>query len=310
MELFGRRFFENNALSGVVMIIIAEIIFGIGTVMLDIVQKTFPIALMLGLRGLFAGIALSIITHRYWSKLQISDVIGLIVSSWLGLSFMQFIFSYGISLTNAMVASVVLALQPIVLYFFSVGYLKEKFNPRILVGSVVSLCGVLLIVFDKQVGGGGQSTIGGFILLASLFLDCFGVVTKKRLMKRLGALQIVSLNFLFGSIPLLFYAWLNNEFLALPKVSMQSWLAFSYLLFVSGILAFAMYYFALKRVSVERTSVYNYLMPVVGVVASIFILGTEPDAKFALGAVLVSSGLIISQIKLPHTTHLIHKHRH
>lgn len=310
MELLNRfKLFTKNTPLGVSMIIVAEVLWGINTVYLALALSEFPIALLLGLRGLIAGIVLALVTRKYWQPIQFADIVSLTISSWIGLSFMQFIFSYGISLTNAMVASVILAMQPLVLYFFSVAYLKEKFNSRLLVGSVIALCGVLLIVFDEQAGG-SQSVTGGLILIASLFFDCFGVVTKKKLMNKLGALQIVSLNFLLGSIPLLVYSAISGEFVALPEVSINGWFYFSYLLFASGIVAFTLYYYAIKRVSVERSSIYNYLMPVVGVIASILILGTEPDPKFLAGAGIVFLGLAVSQIKLPHKLHLIHRHRH
>lgn len=302
------KIFNKNKPSGILMIIVAEIIWGIGTVILDLSLDNFPIALMLGLRGLIAGVLLSFATHRYWKTMRISDVIQITISSWVGLSFMQFIFTYGISLTNAMIASVILAMQPLVLYFFSVGYLKEKFDAKILIGSVVALFGVLLIVSDHKAGG-SQSAVGGLILVASLFFDCFGVVTKKRLMGRFGALQIISLNFLIGSIPLLMYSWTNNEFAKITTIPLIGWLHFSYLVLM-GSLGFVLYYFALKKVSVERSSVYNYLMPVVGVVASIFIINTKPDAKFIIGAAIVFLGLAISQVKHPHLHHLLQRHKH
>ena len=70
------------------------------------------------------------------------------------------------------------------------------------------------------------------------------------------------------------------------------------------VIAYMLYYTALTRLTLERSSVFAYIVPITGVLASIVFLGDRPSPVFEVGSLIVFAGLIISQVKLPHSIHL------
>ncbi|MBP9131906.1 DMT family transporter [Candidatus Saccharibacteria bacterium] len=300
--LFHRK---KNTLGGIILIVVAEAIWGVTIATNVIALDHFPIYVYAALKTLIGGLILLIFARPKWRKMKAKHLFQLAVSSFIGLSMFLVLLYKGIEMTNGITVSVILALSPIVIYLFSLEKLKERFDSKILIGSLVSLSGVLLIIITSHDGSvNDAASAGAMLIFAAVICDAFGITVKKSLINRYHPFQISALNLLIASTVLIAASIVNGEITMLGSVDKTGWYIFAFNTATGMVMAYMLYYMALTRLTLERSSVFAYIVPVVGVVSSIILLGDNPSPVFEVGSVIVLAGLIISQIKLPHLEHL------
>jgi drug/metabolite transporter (DMT)-like permease len=78
------------------------------------------------------------------------------------------------------------------------------------------------------------------------------------------------------------------------RVSIDVWLALSYLGLIGTVLCFVWYYQGVVRIGAVRTAVFNNLVPVFALLLSVTILKEEVAAYTYAGAAMVIGGVILT----------------
>jgi drug/metabolite transporter (DMT)-like permease len=78
-------------------------------------------------------------------------------------------------------------------------------------------------------------------------------------------------------------------------VSVQSWAAFGFSTFVSGGIAFSLWYQGVQRFGVTRTVVYHYFVPFVAVIFAALFLGERISIVQIVGGIGILAGVALVQ---------------
>lgn len=197
-----------------------------------------------------------------------------------------------LGLTQASNVAFLLCTAPLLTAFLSAAFYKEdRLTRRLLMGSMLALCGVELIVFGGKEGL-KVSPAGDLLTLCAAFSwACYSLVIR-RLSGRYPVSFITRKVFFYGVLTILplfavFPFRQNTAILCRPEV----WSNLLFLALIASLVCFVAWNVALKKIGVLHTSNYIYLSPLVTLGASMLILGEGLTLCSAAGAVCILCGV-------------------
>ena len=172
-------------------------------------------------------------------------------------------------------------------------------RPRVLglIGIAVGLIGVgLLVGFPAGNAPTTQLVIGSLAIVAAALSWTIGSLMNKRLPLPKSAWMSSATQMLCGAVGLGLAGVIGGEVpqVDLAHISVRSWMALLYLIFIGAILGFSAYAYLLQHVSMARVSTYAFVNPVVAVMLG-WLMNNEPIGPRTLvaGALVVSAVIII-----------------
>lgn len=197
-----------------------------------------------------------------------------------------------LGLTQASNVAFLLCTAPLLTAFLSAAFYKEdRLTRRLLMGSMLALCGVGLIVFGGKEGL-KVSPAGDLLTLCAAFSwACYSLVIR-RLSGRYPVSFITRKVFFYGVLTILplfavFPFRQNTAILCRPEV----WSNLLFLALIASLVCFVAWNVALKKIGVLHTSNYIYLSPLVTLGASMLILGEGLTLCSAVGAICILCGV-------------------
>lgn len=228
--------------------------------------------------------------RRYWPT-----VIGL---GLLGHVFYQVMFIFGLDLTMAGNASLMLSMSPVFITLISVAARQERVGWAAWVGVILSFVGVALVVRGgaKVVAFGADTVRGDLMILAASAAWAAYTVGSAPLVRRFGALPVTAATMWVGSFGLVLVS--IPSFVSQPwsSVSAVAWAAVIY----SGIFAigsaYLLWYFIIRRLGSTRTGVYSNAIPIVALLIAWLTLGEIPTWLQGIGAVGIVGGALLARV--------------
>lgn len=235
--------------------------------------------------------------HRFAFRRR--HVLYLIGLGLLGNTAYQLLFIFGINLTTADNASLILATVPAWVALMGTLAGVEKVESRGWLGVLLSLGGIILIILGSNRSThfefGGATLLGdALILLATLCWSTYTLLTRP-MMRHYSSASVTSFSTLMGTIPLFL--------ISLPSIVQTDWpqvsgTALAALVF-SGIFGIALAYFfwnfGISRLGSARTSLYSNLTPPIALLTAWLWLGETLTAQQWFGALLALAGVVLAR---------------
>src|SRR5439155_22078565 len=83
--------------------------------------------------------------------------------------------------------------------------------------------------------------------------------------------------------------------------SAAAWVGVVYLVLITSVVAYLLWYWALAHLPAARVAVFTNLQPLATAVLAHFFLGEHVTPQFIAGAMVVISGVVIAQLRAPRT---------
>jgi drug/metabolite transporter (DMT)-like permease len=272
----------------------ASILWGLNPPLIKVGLETVPVPIHISIKFMMAALILLPLAIKRWKPLSFKDMCLLITSSIIFNSMASTALSLGLTRTTSINAGIFALLAPLMLFAFSVAFLKEKMRMGALIGTLVALAGSLIIVGLPWVSIHPADTSGILLILLSDCCWAIGTLLFKPLIKKTSAYQAVFSTFFFGTIPVALFALTRLDTWDMQATSQASIMAMSCSL-VAIIGANFLFFYGLRHKAVQTIGLYDYIQPIVTIIAAWFILSERPSLNFALGASLVFLGLYISE---------------
>lgn len=200
--------------------------------------------------------------------------------------------SYGISLTNATVSGVIIALIPIVALTAAFFFLKEIPTRRQVMFSLLSIAGVIVMTLEQSAGG--DIHVLGIVLLVGAVISgaAFNMMSRK-LSGDFSALERTCVMMVTAAVVFTMLAvWQCRSDLSLliQPVQMPSFLlSLLYLSLFSSILAFLCLNYAATVLPVRQTTAFCNVTTILSVFAGVIFL----DERITVLSVLAAAVIII-----------------
>lgn len=283
---------------------IAYAIFGVNIIVckdLTSGKLISPIAIFT-LRSLGAGALfwiLSIFLPK--EKVELRDMPKIFLAAFLGYFVTQLTFLVAIPEITPMHCSIISSLSPIYTMFIAALVLKEPITFKKAGGVLLSLSGILLLIFKNtsNTGGGTESSLFGIILMLinglafSLYLGAFRPVIAKY-----SIITFMKWIFLFSavmSLPLSCKEIVTLQWSSIPQV--QLW-ELAFLIICATCICYFLIPLGQKRIRPTLVSMYSYVQPIIATAISI-IAGMELLSwqKIIAAAMVFLGVFVVSQSK-------------
>lgn len=257
----------------------------------------FPVFLLAWLRFGIAAVAMATWAKRSASEVPL-DARGrrlLFIESFFG----NFLFSvcmlFGVSMTSALAAGVIMAAIPAAVALLSRWLLHERIAPRVAAGIACAVAGIALVSAFKPAADAAPVSIwGNLLLLAAVFCEATYVVIGKQLTGRLSARRISSLVNLWGLLlmtPFGLWQALRFDFSA---VAPGSWTLLVVYALAASMITVWLWMTGLKHVPASSAGVFTVLLPITAAAVGVVFLGERFSLPQVGAFVLALVGVVLA----------------
>ena len=258
-----------------------------------------PLALN-GLRFALGALVLVpfVVRGRGLARFERRDWLPLIGLGIVGNLVYQLLFIFGIDLTLAGNAALMLAMAPVFVTLFSAFMRHEHIRPAGWLGVTLSTAGIAFVLAGTSaIRFGAETLAGDFVMLASAIAWAVYTVGASPLVRRHGALPVTGVTMWIGAA-LLFVV-------SIPSLRSQDWSLTTPLgwtgLVVSGTLAvglsYVIWYHGVEHLGSARTAVFSNTVPIVALVTAWLTLGETPGPFQLVGAALIIAGVLLTRLR-------------
>lgn len=237
------------------------------------------------------------------------DIPKLIFASIVSITIQIPLLFFGLQLAPSINAPIIISAGPILLLGSSVIFLKEKISPKLLAGTLISLFGVMILMFNPALESGfSGAVLGNFFIFLATICSVIQALVIKKIVERNGALITVFLTFLIGSLTLMLPALLEYNSSGLFLINIKFLIGIFYAVILSSILAHYFLFFGLKNIKVSETGVFTYVDPIATILVAIPLLHEVITESYLIATVLVFLGIYIAEGRIHyHPFHLLKK---
>ena len=217
--------------------------------------------------------------------------------------FGNFLFSvcmlFGVAMTSALAAGVIMAGIPAAVALLSLVFLGERIAPRVALGIGCAVGGIALVSLSKHAAAASAADAsttlwGNVLLIGAVTCEATYVVIGKKLTGRMGPKRISALINLWGLLLVTpFGVWqaLRFDFAAVGAASW--WLLLFYSIAASMITVW-LWMTGLKHVPASSAGVFTVLLPVSAAAVGVFFLGERFSAAQAGAFALALAGVVLA----------------
>lgn len=225
-------------------------------------------------------------------KIHKSDLPRFLTCGIFGITLYYTFENYGIELTSASLASIIIATIPIISMLTDLFIMKNKVTPRMIVSVALSFIGVTLVI--NKGDQGNVSTLGIVLMMCAAFSwITFNYLTKP-LYKKYSELTITTYQIIFGTIALFPFALMNQpDFYTFTSIM---WINLLFLGIFCSAIGYFLYIFALQNLNVTLTTLFVNCIPLVSVTSSVILLNEHLSIMQLLGGICIIIAVLISTL--------------
>mgnify|MGYP000989730927 CR=1 FL=1 len=203
--------------------------------------------------------------------------------------------SYGMLFISSTLASVIIAIIPLITPFADLIFYKNKYSSANYAGIFVSFTGVVLVVYSD--GKWGDAPWYGIALLLVAVLSTIGyTVLLKRLASSYNSLSIVWVQNLIGGIFFLpLFLFTEADGIRWEQLTLRSFLPVLYLAIFASSFAFLFFVQGIRKIGITKSVALTNFIPIVTAVFAATILKEKISFLKISGIIIVISGLFLTQ---------------
>ncbi|MBV8666081.1 MAG: DMT family transporter [Burkholderiaceae bacterium] len=265
-------------------------------------SAAIPVFLLLWLRFAIGGLAMP-----HWLKKPADEAplarrthALLFLESFLGNFLFSICMLFGVSMTSALSAGVIMAAIPATVAVLSWIFLRERIGGRVWLAIACAVCGVALLAWSKQAGtptaAGSHPLLGNILVFCSVVCEAAYAVIGKALTGKLSPRRITSLMNLWGfalSTPLGLYAAWHFEFAALAPAS---WLLLLFYALAASVWTVWLWMTGLKRIPANLAGVFTVMLPISASTVAVLVLHESLSATRLLALAIASLGVVLATL--------------
>jgi len=225
----------------------------------------------------------------------------LFLESFLGNFLFSICMLYGVSMTSAVSAGVVMASIPSVVAVFSWLFLRERIAARIWLAVACAVCGMALLggaspsaATRAEAGASETPWLGNLLVFGAVLCEAAYAVIGKKLTRTISAKRITALINLWGFAlitPLGIYSALRFDVRDLPS---PIWLLLVFYSLAASVWSVWLWMTGLKRVPAAQGGVFTVMLPVSAALVGVIALH-EPLSGLQLAAfALALAGVLLA----------------
>ena len=223
----------------------------------------------------------------------------LFLESFLGNFLFSIFMLYGISLTSAVAAGVIMASIPAVVALLSWAFLRERIAPRTWAAVACAAGGIALLAQGRPAAGlaGGElQWLGNLLVFGAVLCEASYAVIGKKLTGSLGPKRITAIINLWGLAlvtPLGLWVALGFDF---AGVAPGIWLLVLFYALAASVWTVWLWMTGLKGVPAAQAGVFTVMLPVSAALVGVFVLGEPLGGTQLVAFVFALAGVLLATL--------------
>ena len=268
--------------------------FGTWPIFGKIALRSLPVTGIVALRVAGAAIAFLVLQYTVGrpTKIRKADYARFALYALLGVVLNQFLFVKGLSLTTYINATLLGTAIPVFTLLVSLTLGYDRLTIRKALGISLAAAGVIYLIYPER-NFSSDTAFGNFLIVLNSISYGAYLAISKDMLKRYGALTVITWIFIFGSIMTLPFGGYALAGAPLSEVGAGIWLAIIYIILVPKVGAYYLNAWALARVEPSTVAVYIYLQPLIAFALAPLILNEKWNSRTWLASALIFSGVAV-----------------
>jgi drug/metabolite transporter (DMT)-like permease len=223
----------------------------------------------------------------------------LFLESFLGNFLFSICMLYGVSLTSAVSAGVIMAAIPAVIALLSRLFLRERIAPRTWAAVACAAAGIGLLAASRgsATDRGDNAWLGDLLVFGAVVCEASYAVIGKKLTGTLGPKRITALINLWGFAlvtPLAASSALHFDFAA---VAARTWLLLLFYSLAASVWTVWLWMTGLKGVPAAQAGVFTVMLPVSAALVGVFALGEPLTGMQVPAFALALAGVVLATVR-------------
>jgi drug/metabolite transporter (DMT)-like permease len=276
-------------------LIMVQLLFGTWPIVGKIALRSLPSTGLVAFRVMGGAIALTLMQQFRKKRGRITrrDLGLLALCSLLGVTLNQLFFVKGLSLTTVINATLLGTTIPIFALLVGAAFGLDTLSWRKFIGTAIAGSGVIYLIDPWRADFSRANTIGNLLLVANSLAYGAYIALSKGLVKRHGALTVITWLFLMGCVVTIPLGAGTLSRAPMLSWSWDVWLALLYIVLVPTVGAYYLNAWALARVEPSTVAVYIYLQPLIAFALAPLILGEAWNTRTIVACLLIFSGVLV-----------------
>lgn len=262
-----------------------------------------PVFLLAWMRFGIGGLAMLHWLRKPFSELAMTRQTKqlLFLESFLGNFLFSICMLFGVSMTSAVSAGVIMAAIPAVVAVLSWAFLRERVSLRVWGAVACAAGGIALLAFSKpaQAPGGGAAPghwLGNLLVFGAVLCEASYAVIGKKLTGALAPRRITSLINAWGFAlvtPFGLYQALDFD---VSSVQPSIWMLLLFYSLAASVWTVWLWMTGLKVVPASQGGVFTVMLPVAAAMVGVLVLGEAFTGVQALAFILALAGVVLATL--------------
>lgn len=215
----------------------------------------------------------------------------------LGVAANQLLFLVAMKWAPAIDGALFYAMTPALVLLFGRAFLGETFTWVKVLGILLAFLGVVVVLADRGLQLQREYLWGDGLLVLAVITWALFTLLGKAMLKEYSVLTVNSWCFFFAALALLPVApfYLGDFHWSQPGP--WGWAGLGYLVVLTSVLNFSIWYWALKRMEAAEVAVFSNLQPPLTALLSWIFEGIGPSGPVWFGGALVLFGVSLVQMR-------------
>ena len=224
----------------------------------------------------------------------------LFLESFLGNFMFSICMLFGVSMTSAVSAGVIMAAIPAVVALMSWVFLKETIGPRIWAAVACGAVGIALLALTRHsaasTADASRMLLGNLLVFGAVLCEAFYAVIGKKLTGAVSPKRISAIINLCGFLlmtPMGLYTALHFDF---ASVQGASWLLLLFYAMAASVWTVWLWMSGTKNVPAAHAGVFTVLLPVSAALVGVLVLGEPLGAMQVLAFAIALLGVLLATL--------------
>lgn len=276
----------------------AAIIWGATVPIMKLTLEQIPVFSLAFIRMLVASFILGVLIFKKL-KIRRGDYLTFFWAALTGVTLNLAFFFIGLKLTEAILASFLVASVPIFTMIAAHFYLRERFTFRLVLASIIAFIGVVIIIgkFDGPVST--TQILGNILLLVATLSWVAHEIIAKKLLKVYDGGTVAFYSMAIGAatfFPLFLWEYIKNPNWA-AAVNFEGFAGLLYGIFFASLAAYWAWQKGLSLMPAGQAAFFFYLDPISGAILSIILLKEKLTPTLVIGGILITLAVFLAEHK-------------
>jgi drug/metabolite transporter (DMT)-like permease len=258
-----------------------------------------PVFLLAWLRFGIGGLAMVHWLRKPFNELPLTAQTKrlLFLESFLGNFLFSICMLFGVSMTSAVSAGVIMAAIPAVVALLSWAFLRERVSLRVWGAVLCAAVGIALLAFTKrpgQTGPAANAWVGNALVFGAVVCESSYAVIGKKLTGALAPRRITSLINLWGFVLVTPFGLYQARHFDFGAVQFETWVLLLFYSLAASVWTVWLWMTGLKLVPASQGGVFTVMLPVSAALVGVLVLDEPFTGVQAVAFMLALAGVVLA----------------